>query len=408
MKGFNALLFFFIIVLPAAVRAQPLQYSDSVEVSLLTCAPGRAVYARFGHTALRIRDAGGRDNSYNYGIFDFRTENFYLKFLRGHTDYLLGVYPTEYFLEEYRQRESVVWEQVLNLTPSEKRKLIELLNVNYQPENRMYRYNFVFDNCATRPKVMVQNALDGLLSYESAYSGESYRQLIAMYTADDAWLNLGINLVFGTRAEREVNQGGAAFLPELLRNDLQRAWIIRYSGDTNPRKFVKQTHMLVGPFASEIKTTPRWMHPLFIAILWLLWGAVLTFRKHKRSVHSKSFDSVLYAVTALAGVLIFTLSFYSEHPLVESNLNLLWLNPLNLLPAVLIWKRGARKFLLFYHAFSLLLVLAAAVVIALQVQVVPVAVFPIILLLILRTSRRLRRLIKRLVERSSTGFKWKR
>ena len=44
-----------------------------------------------------------------------------------------------------------VWQQTLNLTEEEKERLIALLTENYRPENRVYRYNFFYDNCATRP-----------------------------------------------------------------------------------------------------------------------------------------------------------------------------------------------------------------------------------------------------------------
>ncbi len=407
MRAIIVLLFIFISFLPTVAFAQPIPFSDSVEVSLLSCEPGDAVYARFGHTALRIRDNSGRDMSYNYGIFDFRTDNFYWKFLRGHTDYLLGVYPTEYFLEEYRERESTVWEQVLNLTTAEKQKLIALLNENYQPENRTYRYNFVFDNCATRPKVMLQRALSGELSYQSAYSSETYRQLISGYISNDAWLHLGINLIFGADAEQKAGQTGAAFLPLLLRDDLQNAKIEISTDGAAPRPLVLNTHTVAGTFQKKIPETPWWLHPLFFSLLWLGAGMVLTFRKHKTSLSSKSFDAVLYTFTALAGLLIFMLSFFSEHPLVGSNWNLLWLNPLNLLPAVWIWKRKNRKILLVYLVVSVCMVLMALVLFAFRVQTVPLAVLPLIVLVLIRTTRRVLRLSKRLIVRTSKGWKWK-
>lgn len=407
MKQFLLLLVFLAISTSYSLSAQMFHYGDSVEVSMLTCEPGDAVYARFGHTALRIKDNMGRDMSYNYGIFDFRTSNFYWKFILGQTDYLLGIYPTEYFLEEYADRGSTVWEQVLDLTPEEKGELIRLLNENYLPENRMYRYNFVFDNCATRPKVMIQNALQGDLKYRSAYSTETYRQLIARYISNDAWLSLGINIVFGKDAERTVNQGGAEFLPELLRNDLQQAVVISDS-TSQPRNLVTDIRTVVGPFKEDSASTPWWQHPLLFSTLWLLWGLILTLRKHKRSRQSKGFDTVLYGFTGLAGLVIFLLSFFSAHPLVASNINLLWLNPLNLIPAFLIWKRKSTKFLLFFHLFNLLLMLIAAVFIALQIQVVPLAALPLMLLLMIRTVRRVRRLLKSLVVTTGKGYKWKR
>jgi len=109
---------FFLIVMFLAsqqLNAQQINFGDSTVISLLTCEPGDEIYAKFGHTAIRIKDTEGQDLVYNYGIFDFRTENFYWKFLRGHTDYMLGVSRTEDFLNEYRSRNSIVWEQELNL-----------------------------------------------------------------------------------------------------------------------------------------------------------------------------------------------------------------------------------------------------------------------------------------------------
>ena len=41
---------------------------------------------------------------------------------------------------------------MLNLTTVEKQQLADALFVNYQPENREYRLNFVYDNCSTRPR----------------------------------------------------------------------------------------------------------------------------------------------------------------------------------------------------------------------------------------------------------------
>ncbi len=104
------------------LHAQEISFSDSAVISLITCSPGEEVYAKFGHTAIRINDSKhGYDFVFNYGIFSFETEDFYYKFIKGETDYQLGVYDTQNFLPEYAQRNSMVWEQVLNLTLPEKK-----------------------------------------------------------------------------------------------------------------------------------------------------------------------------------------------------------------------------------------------------------------------------------------------
>src|ERR1035437_7946754 len=100
------------------IHAQQITFSDSTVISLITCSPGEEVYSKFGHTAIRINDPkNGNDFVFNYGIFSFETENFYYKFIKGETDYQLGIYDTRYFLPEYAERNSIVWEQVLSMTP---------------------------------------------------------------------------------------------------------------------------------------------------------------------------------------------------------------------------------------------------------------------------------------------------
>ena len=114
------------------VKAQEMQFSDSAYISILTCSPGQEVYAKFGHSGIRINDPVTKtDMVFNYGIFSFNTENFYYKFIKGETDYYLGVHPTDFFLAEYEERNSMVWEQVLDLSTTEKRKIIDTFCILY-------------------------------------------------------------------------------------------------------------------------------------------------------------------------------------------------------------------------------------------------------------------------------------
>lgn len=133
---------------------------DSIRISLLTCASGEEIYSLFGHTAIRYENyTRGIDAVFNYGIFNFNAPNFILRFALGETDYQLGVTDYERFAAEYYYLERDVWQQELNLTVQEKEKLVMLLEENYRPENRIYRYNFFYDNCATRPRDLIENPL---------------------------------------------------------------------------------------------------------------------------------------------------------------------------------------------------------------------------------------------------------
>ncbi|MBP8904528.1 MAG: DUF4105 domain-containing protein, partial [Paludibacteraceae bacterium] len=188
----------------ASVSSESVVVGDSAEISLITCSPGPAAYEKFGHTALRYVDpASGLDLVFNYGIFDFDQPGFYYKFVKGETYYMLGVYKTSQFLPQYTERNSQVTEQVLNLSKQEKQQLLDALFVNYLPANRNYLYNFVFDNCATRPRDKVLELFRGKhIQYNISEDNRSFREWVAAYTGDKSWLMFGIDLVFGKDADR--------------------------------------------------------------------------------------------------------------------------------------------------------------------------------------------------------------
>lgn len=106
------------------------QSADSIRFSLLTCASGTEIYSLFGHTAIRYENYTRRiDVVFNYGMFSFNTPNFIFRFVAGETDYQLGITPYSYFEAEYAMRGSSVYQQVLNLTQSEKERLLTILEI---------------------------------------------------------------------------------------------------------------------------------------------------------------------------------------------------------------------------------------------------------------------------------------
>ena len=148
--------YIFLLCLSTWIGVQAQGLSEEAQISLLTCTPGKELYARYGHTAIRVQDPQNRmDLVFNYGIFDFNTDHFYWKFVKGETWYELGATTMPWFMLEYEEEHRPVYEQVLNLTPSQRNEIWQALVQNYEPENRQYLYGFVFDNCATRPYVLL-------------------------------------------------------------------------------------------------------------------------------------------------------------------------------------------------------------------------------------------------------------
>ncbi len=310
----------------ASMQAQTL--GENARISLITCTPGDELYARYGHTAIRVFDeANGMDITFNYGIFDFNTDHFYWKFVKGETWYELGAAPTWWFAQEYEQDHRPVYEQVLNLNAAQREALWQALETNYQPQNRKYLYNFVFDNCATRPYVLLKRVLaDTIISDYTGYTGISYRTFIRHYTGALSWENAGINLLFGPRADQPMGNEQRLFLPEELMLYLEHA---RLSDGT-----AVVSESAIGPF--EVAKTPWYASWPFGLVLYFLLVAGMSYYDRQRGKRSKWVESILYGVYTLLLILVTFLTFFSIHPLVGFGWRLLII-PLTHLCARLIY-----------------------------------------------------------------------
>lgn len=281
---------------------------DNARISLITCSPGEELYAKYGHTAIRVYDPNTQwDVVFNYGIFDFNTELFYWKFMRGETWYELGATSTHYFMSEYASRGRTVYEQTLHISPAQRDSIWQALVTNYLPENRKYLYNFVFDNCATRPFLLINNALGG--SIESSYighTGESYRSFLRHYTGRHSWANAGINLLFGPKADQTMGNTERLFLPEELMFYIEQATLT----DGTPLAPESKTE------AFSITPTPWYATwELGLAIYFLI---ILAFSLYDRKRNRWSWGVELAAGIpyVLLLMIVCFLTFFSCHPLV--------------------------------------------------------------------------------------------
>lgn len=349
-----------VMLLSATVRAeQPkvvgVEYFDSVEVSLLTCAPHEEVYSLYGHTALRWHDLHtGDDLVFNWGIFNFKKPFFVVRFVFGLTDYELGITPFEPFAAYYRRWGAMVTEQVLNLTSAEKSRLQKLLADNYLPENRVYRYNYFYDNCSTRPRDIIERCLDGKVEYKQRQDYElTFRQMIHEKTKHHEWATEGNDLLLGLRADLKTSRQEQEFLPENLLYDFDRAQIRGNDGAVRP--LVVNRRMAVQPGVQVIERDFV-MSPIEVGVA-LLIVSLLVFAVEWRRRHIFIiWDVVLMALTGLAGCVLFVMLF-SQHPCTTTNLQVLLLNPLHLffIPSV-VRRRPTRYWKALLFMTSLLLI----------------------------------------------------
>src|SRR5690606_29666834 len=184
--------------LPAGA-AQPVpsgvEPGSELTVYLVTMGPGDAVWERFGHNALWVRDAAtGLDAAYNYGMFDFQEPGYLRNFIRGRLNYWVDVEDAEAMVRAYAAANRSVWVQELNLTPAQRLELKRFLEWNVLPENRTCRYDSSRDNCSTGVRDAIDRVLGGRLRQvlDAEPSGMTYRSHTRRLVVDDVPVFYGL------------------------------------------------------------------------------------------------------------------------------------------------------------------------------------------------------------------------
>lgn len=343
---------FLLILFSAAtgIRAQYPELGKDAEISLLTVAPSEdEVYTVYGHTALRVQDEAQKlDVVFNYGIFDFSKPNFVYRFAKGETDYRLAAQYTRDFMIEYEMRGSEVTEQTLNLDSIGKARIWEALMINNRPENRVYRYNFFFDNCATRPAAIIEREAGGKIDYGMPFEEQTFRDLINRCTRNKPWLTFGCDLALGNPTDRLATTHEMMFLPPYLEKAFATATISGADGST--KKLVSSTRTLVEGLADEQETDAADLFsPLVCCWTFFLLILFVTLAEWRRKACWRIVDCLLFFIAGIAGVVLFFLCFVSTHPSIWPNWNIVWLHPLHLVAVILFAVKKLRKAAYSYH-----------------------------------------------------------
>jgi len=356
--------------------------SSRLQVSLITCAPGAELYSVFGHTALRIVDtAANTDIIYNYGTFNFDDPDFYSKFVRGKLMYFLSQQSFPDFLYEYAYFKRGVTEQVLQLSPAEKKEIQHSLFDNVREENRYYKYDFLYDNCATRLRDIIfkTNKENAFEPSAFAENGTSFRDYLHNYLsrAEMQWTTLGIDLLLGIGADKTMTTVECMFLPDYLAQGVSLAI-------KGKAKLVERDQVNL-PNAQELPVKlPFWKTPLFCFSILSFLVILPSFLRSKGMVSFQSImDRVIFVVSGLLGLVLLFTWFGTDHQSFANNINLLWAMPINLLVAFGLNRpqQWLKKYLRYYSL--LLLVLMVAVL--LHPGIINFGLYPLILVLSFRS-----------------------
>ena len=347
---------------------------EELTVSIVTCDPGPDVYELCGHAAIRIRSAE-MDSVWNYGIFDFTSPNFIYRFCKGETDYMVYGYRFERFMPAYVRRGSRVMEQVLDLSQEEARRLRSLLQTESRPENRVYRYNYVRDNCATRPWKRVTQATDRAIQLPDTLYHPTFRSEMRHFHRNYPWYQFGIDLVLGSGLDYPLAKDEDTFAPPVLAEKLSGATI-------GGKPLVRETNIIFPGFVdATLPPTPWWRTPMAVGILMALLslGTMFAFLLRKRLWRWWIF--LYFLVAGIAGCIVTFLVFCSEHEATSPNILIWWLNPFQLLIAAGIWWKSWRRPLAVMACYDFIMGVVLAFVIAAHIsaQRVNPATWPMLL-----------------------------
>lgn len=362
-------------VLVAYLAAFMARAEAPARVALVTCFPGEQVYELDGHTALRVTVPDGPDVAVSYGLFDFSSPNFLYRFVKGETDYMVGAMPWQPFLASYAAAGRTVVEHELDLDSAQTARLLELLSVNLLPQNRVYRYNYVKDNCATRPLRIVELAVgDSILLPPPARvpADLTFRKAMETYHADYPWYQLGIDLALGCGIDYPISPREAAFSPMLLDGQLSGA----HTPDGRP--IVKSTSVLLECPSATLGPTPWPLRPG--PVLWFvsLLIAVACFLMARRGCVWRWLYCVFYSILALAGCLLAFLVLISTHEATSPNFLLLFFNPFCALPAIFIWLKKCNSVVFWYEIANFAVIIAGCVSWPLTGQAFNAALAPVL------------------------------
>lgn len=355
------------------------------EVSLLTADPGKELYSSFGHSAIRLREIGsdGRDLVFNYGTFDFATPNFYGKFATGKLNYMLSITTYERFVIEYDHYKRGLREQVLDLNEEQKDFLLQHLDAQYDPARRYYKYDFFFNNCATKIRDAFEISMGKQLVWNDSIGAEekTFRNLIDEFVYPLPWADFGIDLALGAVIDRSATPREQQFLPEYMEQAFARATVV---GDGPTRPLVKETRTIL-EYPEEAASYSLFNPYLFLWVLALVFAG-LTLLGHRRGKLMKGLDYGLFGLLGMLGLVVAFLWFFTDHSATLWNWNILWAFPGHL---VLVWGLARRPGATWISSY-LLFVLGATVMALLfwmfGLQSFHPSLVPLFLILLLRAN----------------------
>ena len=260
--------------------------------------------------------------------------------------------------------------------------MFNFLQNNAKPENRKYKYDFFYDNCATKIRNVLKEVLGNELEYNDDFVEEeqTFRELIQKNLHWNTWGSLGIDVALGAVIDKQATAWEYQFLPNYIFKAAETASITR---NGSKEKLVQDTTTLFKNNPTE--DTPFFFtSPLFIFGLLGVLIIFITIKDLKNNTRSRLMDIIIFLVTGLIGVFLLLLWVATDHTATANNYNLLWAFPLSLLLIGVVVKRFPKQWLRKYVFFLVVLLGLLTVHWITGVQTFAPALLPLLVALAIR------------------------
>jgi len=325
-----------------ALRSTPwaagLSRAEDLQIKLVTIAPGPETYAWWGHTAIIVEDQRLHTaRFYNYGLFSFHLENFYVNFAFGRLIFEVGASDAAWELAYYSRINREIRIQVLNLPPVKRLQMALFLENNILPANREYLYDHYFDNCSTRIRDLIDRMVDGELA---AITGEqsplTLRGHTRRYTYQYFIMDWLLMFLMGRSIDQPINEWDEMFLPDELEKYVGRVKYRNEQGNIIPLVSDSYIHYKVPEYHGAPARAPVCWFPGLLCGLALAGGALtLAWYKKRGSKQGRIlfglYNSLVGFLLGIPGLALTFLMFFTDHRVTYYNENLLLANPLTAL-----------------------------------------------------------------------------
>ncbi len=328
------------------------ELSSEASISILTVAPGREeLFAAFGHSAIRIQDPKtGLDKVYNFGTYYYNQPYFYLNFARGYLLYGLSVSNWQRFKRYYAYFNREIKAQYLDLSSAQKQAVFDYLENNAKPKNKMYYYDYYYNNCATKIRDVFIEVLGDAFKIPENYTltpGKTLRSLQDDYIAEEfPWGKLGIDLCLGLPIDKVASDYEYMYLPNYLYEGFAAAEIIK---DGNRVLSVKSEKIILA--SRPMDFTIPWFTPIVAFSILLFIGVFMFILQLTKGWKFRLFDFVLFLFIGLIGLLLFLLWAVTDHSAAANNFNMLWALPTHLIIAFALLRKKIKRWVNWYLAF---------------------------------------------------------